>query len=255
MAPSLTETLLALGLGDRIVGVTRYCPPVDGAVSVGGYLDPSFEVIVALDPDLVIVMQSHGELVRRLAGLGLRSLQVDQHDVEGIISAIEVIGLRCNVEERGRELSIQLRGELEQVAASVAGQPRPTALVVVGRQPGEGLGGLWAAAGDTFYDDVVRLAGGVNAIGNVNIRYPELSREGLLAVDPDVIIDVLADGGSRGVSIEEAAADWLEVDGLRAVSGGRVHILTEDFVVIPGPRIVDTVRLVAQLLHPEVEWE
>lgn len=255
MAPSLTETLLAIGLGDRVVGLTRYCPPVPGAVSIGGYFDPSYEVILSLEPDLVIVMQSHDELHRRLGDLGLRTLRVDQHDVAGILSSIETIAAECGVGQRGLELASSLRAELDEISTAVAGREKPTTLVIVGRQPGGGkIGGLWAAADDTFYDDVLDLAGGVNAITNTSIRYPELSREGLLAVDPDVILDVLADGGVREFSAEEASADWSGISDLRAVRDGRVHILMEDFVVIPGPRIVKTVKRVAELLHPEVEW-
>ncbi len=102
---------------------------------------------------------------------------------------------------RGTELVARLRSELDEVSATVAGLARPRVLVVVGREPGGGrIGTLWAAAADTFYDDVIRLAGGVNAISNTTIRYPEFSREGLMAVDPDVILDVVADGGVRRIS-------------------------------------------------------
>jgi len=186
MAPSLTETILALGLGDRVVGVTRYCPEVDGAVSVGGYFDPSYETILSLAPDLVIVMQSHDELHRRLGDLGLDTLRVDQHDVRGILESVEIIAGRFGVEERGRDLVNRLRAALDEVVVAVGGLDRPRVLVIVGREPGSGrLGALWAAADDTFYGDVIRLAGGVNAISSTAIRYPELSREGLIAVDPD----------------------------------------------------------------------
>jgi len=256
MAPSLTETLLALELEDRIVGVTRYCPEVDGAVEVGGYFDPSYETILSLDPDLVIVMQSHDELHRRLRDLGLDTLRVDQHDVRGILASVEAIAARCGVEQRGRDLVESLRRALGEVATAVEGRARPRVLVVVGREPGGGrVGTLWAAGADTFYDDVIELAGGVNAISNTAIRYPELSREGLIAVDPDVIMDIVADGGARGLSPDKVAADWLELEDLRAVRDHRVHVLMQDFVVIPGPRIVDTVRAFAAGLHPELQWD
>ncbi len=255
MAPSLTETLLALGLGDRVVGITRYCPEVAGAVVVGGYLDPSYETIVSLSPDLVVLMQSHDELHRRLGELGLATLRVDQHDIEGILTSIETIAGRCGVPSRGRELAASLRAELDGVAGRVAGLERPATLVVVGREPGGGrVGGIWVAAADTFYDDVLRVAGGANAAPVTPIRYPELGREGLLAIDPEVIFDVIADGGARAVGIERAAADWDDLRDLRAVAAGRVHVLEDDFVVIPGPRIVNTVRTFAERLHPEVEW-
>lgn len=255
MAPSLTETLLALGLEDRVVGVTRYCPGVDGAVAVGGYFDPSYEAIISLEPDLVIVMQSHEELHMRLEDLGIDTLRVDQHDVDGILTSIRDIAARCGIERRGLDLADRIRSSLAGVAAAVDALDRPRVLVVVGREPGSGrVGTLWAAAADTFYDDVIRLAGGVNAISTTSIRYPELSREGLMAVDADVILDVVADGGARRVSVEDAAADWLELGDLRAVQNGRVHVLMDDFVVIPGPRIVSTISAFAEHLHPEVQW-
>jgi iron complex transport system substrate-binding protein len=254
MAPSLTETLLALDLDDRVVGVTRYCPTVPGAVSVGGYFDPSYETILSLDPDLVIVTESHDELVRRLADLGVETLLVDQHDVSGILESIGRVATECGVPDRGQALAVRLRAELDAVSSSVSGRSRPRVLVVVGREPGTGrLGSLWAAGGDTFYNDVLALAGGVNALDASPIRYPELSVEGLFAVDPDVILDILADGGDRAVTADEAAADWRSVSELRAVREDRVHVLLDDFVVIPGPRIVETVGVFAAHLHPGIE--
>jgi iron complex transport system substrate-binding protein len=255
LAPSLTESLLALDLADRIVGVTRYCPEVGGAVRVGGYFDPSLETIVALDPDLVVLMQSHDELRRRFSNLGLETLQVDQHDVQGVLSSLVVIAERCGVGARGRLVRVNLESALAEVSTAVAGLDRPRTLVVVGREPGSGrIGTVWAAAPDTFYDDVVRLAGGANVIEDTGIRYPELGREGLLALDPDVILDVLADGGARGLDLDAAAGDWFDLDDVSAVRAGKVHLLTEDYVMIPGPRIVETVRSFARRLHPEVAW-
>jgi iron complex transport system substrate-binding protein len=254
LAPSLTETLLALDLGDRVVGVTRYCPPIAGAVEVGGYVDPNIEAIVALDPDLVLLMQSHGILEDRFAELGLTTFRVDQHDIAGVIDSVEAIAARCGVVERGQQLARELRDALDRVTTAVGDCRRPRTLVVVGRQIGSGrIGDLWAAAPGTFFDDVVALAGGDNVITSSAIRYPELSREGLLTLDPEVILDVVADGGARGVDRATAAADWLELAELRAVRDGRVHVLAEDYVSIPGPRIVDTVRTVARRLHPDLE--
>jgi iron complex transport system substrate-binding protein len=254
MAPSLTETLLALGLGDRVVGVTRYCPEVPGAASVGGHLDPSVEGIVAHDPDLVMLMQAHDHLRGRLEGLGLDTFQVDQHDVAAILASIEEIAGRCGVSERGRRLVVELESELAEVAAAVEGRDRPRVLVAVGREPGTGrITSLWAAGPHTFFDDVVDLAGGVNALPGSAVRYPELSREGLLGVDADVILDVVADGGPRELDSAAIAADWRPLEELRAVRDGRVHVLTDSHVVIPGPRIVDTVRTVAGCLHPGIE--
>ncbi len=107
MSPGLTETLFALGVGDRVVGVTRFCnfpPEAASRARVGGFLDPNWEAIVALEPDLVVLMESHLDVEARLAGLGIASLKVDQHDVESALASFELLANACGVGDRGVEL-------------------------------------------------------------------------------------------------------------------------------------------------------
>ncbi len=255
LAPSVTEVLFALGLGGRVVGVTSFCryPPEAARLpQVGGYLDLNLEAIVALGPDLVILIQDHDAAQARLEALGVPTLQVDQGDLDGILRSIEEIAARCGVAERGGELVAGIRGRLEAVEQRVAGLPRPRTLAVVGREAGSGsLATVWVAGTETFYDDVIALAGGVNAAAPSPVAYPEVSREGLLHIDPDVILDLLADLDDRGVAAAAAAADWQELSALRAVRTGRVHLLEHELTVVPGPRVAALVEQVAQALHPE----
>jgi iron complex transport system substrate-binding protein len=255
LAPSVTEVLFALGLGERVAGVTSFCryPPEAARLpQVGGYLDLNLEAIVALDPDLVVLIQDHDSARARLDELGVPTLQVDQADLDGILRSIAAIADRCGVADRGHELVATIRGRLEAIERRVAGLPRPRTLAVVGREAGAGsITTVWVAGTETFYDDVVRLAGGVNAAEPSPVLYPELSREGLYHVDPDVILDLLADLDERGVTAEAAAADWQQLAALRAVRGGRVHALEHELTVVPGPRVAELVEEVAQALHPE----
>ena len=255
LAPSVTEVLFALGLGDRVVGVTSFCrypPEAAGLPRVGGYLDLNLEAVLGLDPDLVVLMQDHDAARARLEGLGMATLQVDQGELDGILRSIEEIAERCGVAERGGELVAEIRGRLDAVEQRVAGLPRPRTLAVVGREAGSGsLATVWVAGTETFYDDVITLAGGVNAAQASPVTYPEVSREGLLHIDPDVILDLLADLDDRGVAAAAAAADWRQMATLRAVRGGRVHLLEHELTVVPGPRVADLVEEVAQALHPE----
>jgi len=255
LAPSVTEVLFALGLGGRVVGVTSFCRyPLEAArlPQVGGYLDLNLEAIVGLDPDLVVLIQDHDAAQTRLDELGIQTLQVDQADLDGILRSIEEIAARCSVPERGAWLVAAIRGRLEAVERRVAGRPRPRTLAGVGREAGAGsITTVWVAGTETFYDDVVRLAGGANAAEPSPVLYPELSREGLYHVDPDVILDLLADLDERGISAEAAAADWQQLAALRAVRSGRVHALRHELTVVPGPRVAELVEEVAQALHPE----
>jgi iron complex transport system substrate-binding protein len=258
LAPSLTETLFALGLGDRVVGVTRYCTHpanVLGLPKVGGHLDPNFEAIVLLEPDLVVVIPSSHENRLRLESLGIRVLEIDQHDVGAVLESVSAVAEACGVADRGTALREELERGLARVKAIVAGAPRPRAVVVVGHQIGGGaVRSVWAAGRDTFYDGVLRIAGGVNAVEGGIARYPELSREGLSALDPDVVLDVIAGVEDRNLDLETVRDGWMRLTELRAVRDHRISVLEGDHMVVPGPRLPEMVEAVAQALHPELEW-
>jgi iron complex transport system substrate-binding protein len=161
LAPSLTETLFALGLGERVVGVTRYCahpPEVAELQKVGGHLDPNFEAIVSLEPDLVVVIPSSSENRRRLESLGIKVLEVDQHDVQAVLESVEVVAEACGVPDRGANLRAEIDRRLAAIRSVVEHAARPRAVVVVGHQAGDGtVRSVWAAGPDTFYDGVMQL--------------------------------------------------------------------------------------------------
>jgi len=259
LAPSLTETLFALGVGDRVVGVTRYCaypPEVHELPVVGGHLDPNFEAIVSLEPDLVVLIPSGEANARRLQSLGVPVLQIDQHDVHSLLQSISVLAAACEVEDSGERLRAEIERRLAAVSAVVEGAPRPRTVVVVGHDIGGGVvRSVWAAGPDTFYSGVLEIAGGVNAVEGGIVQYPEISREGLAALDPDVVLDVVAGVEERGLEITEIFAGWRRLTELRAVREDRVRVLEGDLMVVPGPRLPEMVREIAMSLHPELEWK
>jgi len=258
LAPSVTEVLYELGLGGRVVGVTRYCdfpPEVIGTPVVGGYLDISYESIVALEPDLAVGIQDNTEALRRLAKLGVPTLQVDQHDVAGILDSIVRISAVCGAPKRGRSLADDVQSQIVRVKRVTAGVERPRTLVVVDRVIGSGaVRSVWVAGPTTFYNEILELAGGRNAVETGITVYPELSVEGLLAVDPDAIIEVTAELDARGVDAQTVRADWNSLGVLRAVRSDAVHVFDQEWMVIPGPRVARIIESFARALHPEAEW-
>src|SRR5690606_12226054 len=123
MSPSITETLFALGVDERIAGVTRDCAypaAARAAPEVGGCLDPSYERILGLEADLVLLLPYHGEVRDRLAGLGIRTLTVDHESVPAILDSFEILGRACGEPEAGRALRARVESELEAVRARVA---------------------------------------------------------------------------------------------------------------------------------------
>jgi len=256
LAPSLTETLFALGAGGRVVGVTRYCAYPSAArdlPKIGGHLDPNFEAIVSLEPDLVVAIPSSHENRRRLESLGVAVLEVDQHDVDAVLDSVSTVAEACGVRERGAALRKAIEDRLADVAATVAGAPRVRTLVVVGHQIGGGtVRSVWAAGPDTFYDGVLRIAGGVNVVDGGVARYPEVSREGLTALDPEVVLDLVAGVEERHLDLDEVRSGWRRLSELRAVREHRVIVLEGDQMVVPGPRLPEMVEAVARALHPEL---
>jgi iron complex transport system substrate-binding protein len=258
LAPSVTETLFALGVGDRVVGVTRYCdfpPEATGRAVVGGYLDLNYEAIVGLEPDLVVGIRDSAEALDRLRELGLATLEVDQHDVSGILDSITTIGETCAAQGRAVALAGEVRGRIADVTRRTAGLQRPRALVVVDRATGTGsVTTVWAAGSSTFYHELLELAGGINAIENGFVVYPEVSAEGLLSIDPDVILEVTAELETRGLDRQTLRSDWDSLATLRAVRSGRMYVLDQEYMVIPGPRVAQIVEQFAHALHPGVDW-
>ena len=258
LAPSITETLFALGAGDRVVGVTRYCdhPPAARALpKVGGYYDPNYEAILSLRPDLVIRLPEHAAAARYLSRLDVEVLEVEHRTVEGVLSSIQTVARRLGVEGRGRILEQQIRGELERIAARVAGRLRPRVMISIGRTYGTGtIREVYIAGRDDYYERLVELAGGRLAFESEGARFPKISVEGLLRIDPEVVIEIAPDLARKGTTREQILAEWRTLTELRAAREGRIHVLSGDHTSIPGPRLPLVLLDLARVLHPELDW-
>ncbi len=258
LAPSITETLFALGLGDRVVGVTRYCefpPEAQSRAIVGGFVDPNYEAIVTLKPDLAVLLVIHDEAQARLRTLEVPVLLVDHRTVAGILDSFETIGRRCNTQAAASALVASCRARIAAVERKTAGLPRPRVLISSARELGAGrIESIYAAGRGQWYDELLRMAGGENAYPDDGIAFPEISPEGILRMDPDVILELVPQLESARYSEADILAEWKSVPGLRAEREGRIHLLRGSHVSIPGPRFVEVLEDFARLLHPEVDW-
>ena len=247
LAPSATEVLFEAGLGPRVVGVTSYCRfphQVLALPKVGGYLTPSYEALVALRPDLMVILPEHADIEPRLAALRIPTLRLDHRSLEGIVSSVIALGERCGAQASAAQAAGALRQHLARVQQMGTGRSRPRVLICFGRT--EDFGRLYAAAPGTVHDDLIRQAGGQNALTSGVVSYPTLSVEGLLRLDPDVIVEFAA-GRPDAAALRR---QWNALDALRAVKTGRVHVFTDDFLSVPGPRFVRFAETIARLLFP-----
>jgi iron complex transport system substrate-binding protein len=249
LAPSVTEVLFEAGCGSRVVGVTSYCQyPIDATElpKVGGYLTPSYEAIVALRPDMVVVLPEHEDARRYLATLGLDVTQFDHRTVRGVIESVGIAGDLCGAREHADAAAAELEDVVRRIEAVVHGQPRPRVVISVSRGQERGFGSLSAAGPDGIYHDLLIRAGGQNAIPPGPVLHPALSAESLLRLNPDAIVE-LAAGAQDAASIRD---EWRALSSLAAVQQQRVFVFTEDFLPVPGPRLIRFVETLATVLHP-----
>lgn len=253
-APSLTETLFALGLGPRVVGVTEFCryPPEAAAKpKIGTFLEPSFERILARRPDLVLVVRNPVRLAERLSQLGLRAVEVPQDSVAEILSSIREVARLAGVEPRGLALAASVERQLAGVRRRAWALPRRKVLFLVGRSPGT-LQGMVAAGPGTFLDELIRTAGGVNALAGSPIAYPRVSVEQIVAADPDVILDMGDFAHHEGKPLEsqkQFEAVWAQYRLLRAVRDHQVRQVASEVLIRPGPRVGQAAETMLELIH------
>jgi iron complex transport system substrate-binding protein len=258
LAPSVTETLFALRLGDRVVGVTRYClypPEAQQKTIVGGFIDPNYEAIVALRPDVVCLLEIHTEARLRLNSLDVPTISVDHRTIDGILMSFETLADRFGVPDAGDALVSSCRARINAVQEAIANLSRPRVLLSSARDLGTGrIESVYVAGRGQWYDELIACAGGENAYPDDGIAFPEVAPEGLMRLDPDVIVELVPKSENAAYTHEDLLAEWRTVPGLRAVREGRVHLMRGDYVSVPGPRFVDTLEDLARVLHPEVDW-
>ena len=259
MAPSITETLFALGLGANVVGVSRYCnypPGVKQKADVGGFFDPNYEAIVSLAPTVVMVLPSHADQMVQLLQLDLQLLEVNQTKLGDIQRSVNQLGKICGVEQAATRLAAALGGVEERITRKVSGLPRPGVLIVVDREMGTGtIREVFVAGKNTFYDDLVKQAGGQNVYAGKLVEYPTLTAEGIVRVNPQVIVEIVPQLAKTELSKDVVTRDWDSLPELNAVRDKRIFIFTESHVAVPGPRYVLLLEQFARVMHPEVDWD
>jgi len=245
LAPSNTEILFALGLGDKVVGVTSWCdypPEALAKEHVGEYDTPDMEKIVALDPDLILV--SYGtsmEVIDGMVALGLTVFGIKSTDLDDVLNDIRTIGEITDKEMEAQALTSEMESRIQAITDQTAGlEQRPKVFYIVW---GDESSALWTAGSDTFIHELIEKAGGVNICQNIT-GYSTISIEDVVAHNPEVIITT------------ELSYDWAinstDLAATNASQTDRIFTCDDDIVQRPGPRLVDGLEWFAFFIHPEM---
>jgi len=237
--------LFRSGDGSAVVGVSSYCdrpPAATRLPKVGTFLTPNIEAIAALRPDLVIgpSLSSNQREFRALGEMGYPTLTVRDDSLQAIEQTIFVIGARTGRQQAAQRLLSQIRTQINDVRERLAGTRPRTVVMLVGHEP------MVAVGSGTYLDDLLRLAGGDNIAAISSQQWPQLSIEYILAIRPEVILD-----GSMGTDTAAAAPFWSRYPGIPAVRNHRIYGYPQDPILHPGPRVGESLEMLAKLIHPE----
>jgi len=259
IAPSTTEILFAIGAGDRIIADTTYCdypPAAEKLPKIGGYSNPDVEKILALSPDLVLGARGTPvALFKQLQSLNLTVAAIDaESSFDQVFESIRLIGRIAGEDRRAAELVEKLTARRDAVVdktARLTASQRPRVLFAF--VPGD----LFSAGKGSFIDEIIRLGGGVNIAAKTQSPWPQLSLETVIADDPQVILTLPGSMGDTHEPLTDTAAvarfralpRWKTIS---AVKNGRVHVLEDDAMTLPGPRLLDGLEGAAKAIHPEL---
>jgi len=242
LAPSNTEILFALGLGEKVVGVTDWCdypPEALAKEKVGSYDTPDIEKIVALTPDLILV--SYGttmDVINNLVGLGLTVFGIKTTDLDDLLNDIKTVGEITDTEVEAQALTSEMAVGIKAVTDATSElEERPRVFYIVWHDP------LWTAGQGTFIHELIEKGGGVNVCEDIT-SYTTITLEEVIASDPEIIIT------------SEWSYDWAinatELASTKASQTERIYTLDDDLVQRPGPRLVEGLEWFAYLIHPEI---
>lgn len=251
LAPSLAEILYFLGLGDRVVGVTKFSYyPAEAAKKpkVGSYVDLNVERIISLSPDLVLgtIDGNQPAVVDLLERTGLPVFLVNPRNVRQVIDTVVTIGRLCGVSQTATRLARELSDGVDRIVEKTASLEKPVVFLQINPKP------IMSINRHTFGHDLIRLAGGRNMTENEPITYPRINLEEVVRKKPEVI---LISSMERSGRFEEIRQQWLKWTLIPAVKNNRVHLVDSDLIDRPSPRIVQGLEAMARYLHPEATWE
>jgi len=241
-SPALTQILCDMGLADRLVGVTTFCPQPSGRTVpiVGDRMTVSTEAVLNVDPDVVLIQQNPQDFAAlRSVKPGVRIEHFTIETLANIASAIQRAGELAGRDDLGRDCRSRFEAELDAVRVRVTELPRPRVAFLYG------FDGPAVAGKGTFLDEMIELAGGTNAAAEKYDRWANISNEGVLALSPEVLV-CLVEPGTESAAREH----WRRLADVPAVASGRVHVVTDRNWTIPSTRSSALAAALADMLHP-----
>jgi iron complex transport system substrate-binding protein len=252
LAPNTVEIIAELGALDRLIGVSEFTvhpPEASHLARIGGLRDPDLESILKLRPDLVILRGRQENLETLCANRGIAVYHDPTNRLADLYRAITDLGGILDRQQQADALCNRIRGQLDDVRRRADGKPRVRVLMSM-RSP-DRLSDIGTPARGSYLHELIELAGGDNIFGDLDAAYPQVGIEEIVARRPDVILEIMP--GFKPAADEAAITDqWRALSAIPAVRDGRIYVITDEYALIPSPRIALLAQKLLALLHPEV---
>ncbi len=253
-SPAITEILFALGAGERVVGVTDYCSfPKKACLlpSIGGPLNPSTETWIALKPDLIIVQEDSVVINKHATILKIPILKVSVNNLENILKSIQAIANTMQVSKRGHQLVNKINAEIEQYRTRLR-KLKPRQVLMLLSDTNDPSRDLYAVGRDTFLNELLSIAGGENILPDTMATYPKISKEFIIAKSPEIIIEIGPKSNLSRDGILDRKKIWGKYPTLNAVKNNRLYFIGADYILIPGPRLINILDDLTRNIHPNI---
>lgn len=248
LAPSITESLYQLGIEEELIAVTSYCnypPQAKTKEIIGTITNPNIEKIYSLSPDLVLADNgiNRSQTIEKLKSLGLKVVTFDEcNNFDDITKGFIQLGKLTGREEEAKAIIEKVEAEVKSITRKLRALSPVRVFLEVGARP------LVSVGPQSFTNEFIRYAGGINIFADTSGSHPRVSREEVLKKNPEVIILV-----TMGDVKEDEKIYWQKFKDLEAVKFNRIHIINADKVCRPTPiRFLAGLKEVASILHPEV---
>lgn len=250
LVPGFTETLFAMGLGERLVGVTTYCdypPEAQAKPKIGGFSNPSLEKIVEAKPDLILATNIHSQLVEQLEAMNFKVLVFSPHSIDSLMASINSIGTACGEAEKARVLTVGLMERIDYIKAQLADLPsnkRPLVFYEVWHEP------LMTIGPNTLINDIISQAGGRCLTAEGKEDYPTVSDEFIIEKNPDIMVHSYGTG-MNNTPTREVILGRKGWQGVNFIKDQRIIGVESNLITRPGPRLVDAVEQLARGFYPD----
>ena len=254
MSPNLTEIIFALGAGDLIVAVDDYSvypPEAQDKPTVGNYLDPDLESLIAIQPDMVLVVDNDERMADMLTDLGLNYRSYANDSIREILQSIEDLGALVGHPDEAQRMIDRFQSARMDVTSRLEGVERRSVALVVGRNTGR-LQDIYVAGRGNFLSEMIEIAGGANIFSSREIVWPQVGVESFIGGNPVIIIDSTLAKGATDEEFASLESDWDELSTVSAVKNGNIIIPREGWFQIPGANLDRILLLIAHWIHPDI---